>query len=184
MSRKVISSESAPKAIGPYSQAIAVEGKRMVFFSGQIPLDPVTGEVVTGDVRAQTRRVLDNIAGVLAAADVSMDAVVKTTVPFSAPVPNVEEAEQQQGMLQAVSTAQSFKLLGDLGAEADGWLDPGRSEVMKAVRERTAELCRVAADMGTLLEARTLIKALGSPELLKKAYNERLAVLRQPQEMA
>lgn len=76
--RASVSTPDAPQAIGPYSQAI--RAGQFLFLSGQIPLDPVTGEVVTGDVRAQTRRVLDNISGVLAAAGVSMDAVVKTTV--------------------------------------------------------------------------------------------------------
>ncbi len=76
--RASVSSPDAPQAIGPYSQAI--RAGQFLFLSGQIPLDPATGEVVTGDVRAQTRRVLDNISGVLAAAGVSMDAVVKTTV--------------------------------------------------------------------------------------------------------
>lgn len=76
--RASVSTSDAPQAIGPYSQAI--RAGHFLFLSGQIPLDPVTGEVVAGDVRAQTRRVLDNIAGVLAAADVSMDSVVKTTV--------------------------------------------------------------------------------------------------------
>ena len=76
--RASVSTSDAPQAIGPYSQAI--RAGQFLFLSGQIPLDPITGEVVVGDVRAQTRRVLDNIAGVLAAADVSMDAVVKTTV--------------------------------------------------------------------------------------------------------
>lgn len=76
--RASVSTPDAPQAIGPYSQAI--RAGQFLFLSGQIPLDPVTGEVVPGDVRAQTRRVLDNISGVLAAAGVSMDAVVKTTV--------------------------------------------------------------------------------------------------------
>lgn len=76
--RASISAPDAPQAIGPYSQAI--RAGHLLFLSGQIPLDPATGEVVEGDVRAQTRRVLANMAAVLAAADVSFDAVVKTTV--------------------------------------------------------------------------------------------------------
>jgi 2-iminobutanoate/2-iminopropanoate deaminase len=76
--RASVSTPDAPQAIGPYSQAI--RAGQFLFLSGQIPLDPVSGEVVAGDVRTQTRRVLDNITGVLAAAGVSMDAVVKTTV--------------------------------------------------------------------------------------------------------
>ena len=76
--RASVSSPDAPQAIGPYSQAI--RAGNFLFLSGQIPLDPATGEVVAGDVRAQTRRVLDNMAGVLSAAGVSMGAVVKTKV--------------------------------------------------------------------------------------------------------
>ncbi|MDR7401504.1 MAG: RidA family protein [Armatimonadota bacterium] len=78
MQRDVISSESAPRAIGPYSQAIRANG--FVFLSGQIALDPLTGQVVGQDVKTQTRRVLDNIAAVLAAAGSSLDKVVKCTV--------------------------------------------------------------------------------------------------------
>jgi 2-iminobutanoate/2-iminopropanoate deaminase len=76
--RASVSAPDAPQAIGPYSQAIRAGG--FLFLSGQIPLDPVTSEVVAGDVRAQTRRVLENMGAVLAAAGLSFDAVVKTTV--------------------------------------------------------------------------------------------------------
>jgi 2-iminobutanoate/2-iminopropanoate deaminase len=73
-----IATTAAPAAIGPYSQAIRAGD--FLFVSGQIPLDPATGAVVEGDVRAQTTRVLENLRGVLAAAGVSFDRVVKTTV--------------------------------------------------------------------------------------------------------
>jgi 2-iminobutanoate/2-iminopropanoate deaminase len=76
--RQAVASPGAPAAIGPYSQAI-VAGP-FLFCSGQIPLDPVTGTVVDGGIAAQTRRVLENVGAVLAAAGVSFDAVVKTTV--------------------------------------------------------------------------------------------------------
>ena len=79
MSSKTISTDKAPKAIGPYSQAV-VAGN-LVFCSGQIPLDPVTGEMVgAGDVRRQTERVLENLGAVLAAAGASLASVVKTTI--------------------------------------------------------------------------------------------------------
>jgi 2-iminobutanoate/2-iminopropanoate deaminase len=78
ITRASVSAPDAPQAIGPYSQAI--RSGSFLFLSGQIPLDPTSGEVVAGDVRDQTRRVLENIGAVLAAADVSFDAVVKTTV--------------------------------------------------------------------------------------------------------
>jgi 2-iminobutanoate/2-iminopropanoate deaminase len=82
MDRKVISSPAAPAAIGPYSQAVAVPvpGATMVFCSGQIGLDPATGQMVAGDVADQTRRVLDNLGAVLAAAGASFADVVKTTI--------------------------------------------------------------------------------------------------------
>lgn len=69
---------NAPAAVGPYSQAI-VDGDR-VFLSGQIPLDPVTGKLVEGDIATQTRRVLDNVKAVLEAAGSNLAAVCKTTV--------------------------------------------------------------------------------------------------------
>lgn len=79
MERKAISTEGAPKAIGPYSQAIEAGG--FVFCSGQIPLDPATGEMVGGDdVRDQTRRVMENLGAVLTAAGSSFGRVVKTTI--------------------------------------------------------------------------------------------------------
>ena len=74
----VISTEKAPRAIGPYSQAI-VSGE-MVFTSGQIPLDPATQQMVTGDIRAQTERVMENLSAVLAAAGTGFDKVVKATI--------------------------------------------------------------------------------------------------------
>jgi 2-iminobutanoate/2-iminopropanoate deaminase len=81
MEREVIQSADAPAAIGPYSQAIAVRAERTVYCSGQIALDPATGQVVGGnDVVAQARRVLDNLAAVLAAASMSFEHVVKTTI--------------------------------------------------------------------------------------------------------
>jgi 2-iminobutanoate/2-iminopropanoate deaminase len=78
--KRAISSDHAPKAIGPYSQAIAVVPRELIFCSGQIPLDPVTGNVVEGDVVVQTERVLDNITALLAAAGCSLQDIVKATV--------------------------------------------------------------------------------------------------------
>jgi 2-iminobutanoate/2-iminopropanoate deaminase len=75
---KPISTKEAPAAIGPYSQAILMSG--MVFLSGQIPLDPKTGEMVSGDVTAQTERVIENLRAVLAAAECTFANVVKTTI--------------------------------------------------------------------------------------------------------
>ena len=76
--RDVVSSRGAPAAIGPYSQAIRAGG--FLFISGQIPLDPESGQVVDGDVAAQTRKVLQNMQSVLAESGATMDDVVKVTV--------------------------------------------------------------------------------------------------------
>jgi 2-iminobutanoate/2-iminopropanoate deaminase len=78
MTRTAIRTTEAPAAIGPYSQAI-VSGN-LIFCSGQIPLDPKTGQIVEGDIEVQTRRVLDNLAAVLAAAGAGWSNVVKTTI--------------------------------------------------------------------------------------------------------
>ena len=78
MKREVIKSERAPKAIGPYEQALKLDG--WVFTSGQIPLDPKSGAMVEGGIGAQTRQVLENLRGVLEAAGTSMSRVVKATV--------------------------------------------------------------------------------------------------------
>ena len=82
MTRTAIATPDAPRAIGPYSQAILVEqgGARTLHCSGQIPLDPATGELVAGDIAAQTERVLANLGAVLAAAGMGFGDVVKTTV--------------------------------------------------------------------------------------------------------
>jgi len=78
MSKLVISTPDAPRAIGPYSQAIA--SVDLVFLSGQIALDPSTGELIEGDVEAQTRQVLANMSAVLSAAGASFERIVKTTI--------------------------------------------------------------------------------------------------------
>ena len=76
--RQVISTVNAPKAVGPYSQAVAVGD--VLYCSGQIPLDPVTGEMVVGGVREQTERVLANLRAVLEASSMRVSDVVKATV--------------------------------------------------------------------------------------------------------
>jgi 2-iminobutanoate/2-iminopropanoate deaminase len=78
MKREAVRTDRAPKAIGPYEQALKVDG--WVFTSGQIPLDPKTGTMVEGGIGAQTRQVLDNLRAVLEAAGTLMGRVVKTTV--------------------------------------------------------------------------------------------------------
>ena len=76
--RNVIATDRGPKAIGPYSQAIQANG--LVFLSGQIPFDPATQQLISGDIAAQTERVLQNIAAILDAAGSSLAQVLKSTV--------------------------------------------------------------------------------------------------------
>lgn len=76
--KESIQTDKAPQAIGPYSQAIRAAG--LVFASGQVPLDPATGELITGTIAEQTERVFSNLRAVLEAAGTSLDRVVKTTV--------------------------------------------------------------------------------------------------------
>jgi 2-iminobutanoate/2-iminopropanoate deaminase len=78
MANGIVSTEKAPRAIGPYSQAV-IAGE-LIFTSGQIPLDPGTQQMVAGDIRAQTERVMDNLAAVLDAAGVGFESVVKSTI--------------------------------------------------------------------------------------------------------
>src|SRR3990170_3779178 len=78
MPREVIQTEKAPRAIGPYAQAIKVDG--LLFTSGQIALDPTTGKLIDGDISAQTRRVLENLKAVLECGGSSLNQVVKATV--------------------------------------------------------------------------------------------------------
>lgn len=81
MSKQPVHSDAAPAAIGPYSQAIRIEsGRPLVFLSGQIPLDPATMEIVSGDFEARTRRVFDNLKAVCTEAGGSLDQLVKLTI--------------------------------------------------------------------------------------------------------
>ena len=88
MEKQVVNTDQAPAAIGPYSQALKVG--EMVFVSGQIPIDPATGDIVQGDIKAQTRQVLTNLNAVLAAAGSSLERTVKTTVYIT----NMDEFSQ------------------------------------------------------------------------------------------
>ena len=78
MTKSAVSAADAPKAIGPYSHAIRTG--ELLFVSGQVPIDPATGNLVDGDVTAQTRRVMDNLAAVLTAGGLSLQHVVRTTI--------------------------------------------------------------------------------------------------------
>ncbi len=79
--KKIIFTENAPKAIGPYSQAVETNG--MLFISGQIPVNPATGEIVEADIKIQTKQVMENIAAILSEAGYSFADVVKSTCLLS-----------------------------------------------------------------------------------------------------
>jgi len=78
MGKRVIQTEKGPRAIGPYSQA--VQAGNLLFLSGQIPIDPKTGELIKGDIRQQTQQVLENIKGILESQELGMEDVIKTTI--------------------------------------------------------------------------------------------------------
>ena len=121
MSRETISTPGAPAAIGPYAQA--VRAGQFLFLSGQIPLDPATGQVVEGDVSVQTARVLDNLAAVLDAGGASFASVVRTTIfladmnDFAAM--NAVYAEYFDTTAPARSTIQVARLPRDVRIEID-----------------------------------------------------------------
>ncbi|MCE9580039.1 MAG: Rid family detoxifying hydrolase [Deltaproteobacteria bacterium] len=125
MNRTVVKTAAAPAAIGPYSQAVVVPvgDSTMVFCSGQIPLDPATGQMVEGDVSAQARRVLDNVGAVLAAAGAGFADIVKTTMflvdlgDFAAV--NALYAERFIGPPPARSTIQVARLPRDSRVEIE-----------------------------------------------------------------
>jgi 2-iminobutanoate/2-iminopropanoate deaminase len=78
--RSIVSTDSAPKAIGPYSQAVKIEASALVFCSGQLPLDPKTGEMVGQTAADQCRQVMTNMTAVLKAAGSDLSRVIKTTI--------------------------------------------------------------------------------------------------------
>jgi 2-iminobutanoate/2-iminopropanoate deaminase len=78
MTRNVVSTTQAPAAIGPYSQGVATD--TLLFVSGQLPIDPATGTMIAGDIGAKTRRILENLSAIAAAAGTSLDRALKTTV--------------------------------------------------------------------------------------------------------
>lgn len=119
--RTAVQTDGAPGAIGPYSQAI--RAGRLLFISGQIPLDPISGVLVEGGIREQTRRVMRSLAAILAASDISFDHVVRTTV-FLADLRDFAEmnevyASYFQEPAPARSTVQVAKLPKDARVEID-----------------------------------------------------------------
>jgi 2-iminobutanoate/2-iminopropanoate deaminase len=122
MSHSAITTDRAPAAIGPYSQA--VRAGELVFTSGQIGLDPATGELVPGGVEAETRRVLDNLNAVLQAAGLSFHDVVRTTIYLAdlgdfALVNRLYGERVEGGVLPARSTVQVAKLPRGARVEID-----------------------------------------------------------------
>jgi len=119
--RKIVSTEQAPKAIGPYSQAVVSNG--VAYLSGQIPLDPATGQLVEGDIGAQTERVFQNLKAVLEACGASMESVLKTTVYLKdmADFPKMNEvyARYFASNTPARSTVQVARLPRDVSVEID-----------------------------------------------------------------
>jgi 2-iminobutanoate/2-iminopropanoate deaminase len=117
----VIATDQAPRAIGPYSQALVAGG--FLFCSGQIPLDPESGVLVSGTIADETRRVLENLRGVLAAAGLGFDAVVRTTVYLTDladfPVVNQVYAEFFPPPSPARSTVQVAALPREARVEID-----------------------------------------------------------------
>lgn len=119
--KEIVSTESAPKAIGPYSQAVIHNG--MAYLSGQIPLDPATGQIVEGDIGAQSERVLENLKAVLAACGSSVECVVKTTVFLAdmSDFPKMNEVYTRYFPVNppARSTVQAARLPRDVRVEID-----------------------------------------------------------------
>lgn len=119
--KKIVSTEQAPKAIGPYSQAVIHDG--MAYLSGQIPLDPATGQLVAGDIAVQTERVLENLKAVLQACGASLESVLKTTVFLKdmADFPKMNEIYGRYFAQNppARSTVQAARLPRDVDIEID-----------------------------------------------------------------
>jgi 2-iminobutanoate/2-iminopropanoate deaminase len=126
MQRTIVRTSQAPAAIGPYSQAVVVpvgDGKRMVFCSGQIPLDPASGQIVDGDITEQTQQVLANLGAVLAAAGAGFADIVKTTIYLASmddfAAVNAAYGERFQNDPPARATVQAARLPRDARVEID-----------------------------------------------------------------
>jgi 2-iminobutanoate/2-iminopropanoate deaminase len=119
--RETVSTDNAPKAIGPYSQAVIYNG--IAYLSGQIPLDPANNQLVEGDVAVQTERVLENLKAVLEACGASLGSVLKTTV-FLKDMGDFPKMNEVYGRYFSVnpparSTVQAAKLPRDVSVEID-----------------------------------------------------------------
>jgi len=128
MTRAIIATDQAPAAIGPYSQA--VQTKDLLFVSGQIPIDPATGELVSGDIREETRQAMQNLGAILSAAGSSYDRIVKTTL-------YIRDMDQ-------------FTVINEIYAEFFSGNPPARACV---------EVARLPRDVGVEVEAIALLGA-------------------------
>jgi 2-iminobutanoate/2-iminopropanoate deaminase len=127
IAKEIVATANAPQAIGPYSQAVKHDG--LVFCSGQIPLDPATGQVVEGGMAEQTARVLDNLKGVLEASGAGFDSVLKTTV--------------------FLKDLAEFAAMNEVYAKYFGVVAPARS---------TVEVARLPKDVKVEIEAIAFVK--------------------------
>jgi 2-iminobutanoate/2-iminopropanoate deaminase len=119
--KQPFSSDDAPRAIGPYSQAVRVGD--LLFLSGQVPLDPATGQMIEGDISAQTRRVMDNLGAVLKRAGLSFAQVARTTI-FLADMSDFAKVNEVYGSyftepFPARATVQVARLPKDARVEID-----------------------------------------------------------------
>ncbi len=128
MSIKKILTEKAPAPIGPYSQAILVDGK-FLYTAGQVPIDPATGKIVEGDIRVQTRQVLKNLEAILIAGGASLKSVIKTTV--------------------FLKNMNDFAVMNEVYAEFLGDASPARSAV---------EVARLPRDVSIEIEAIAIVE--------------------------
>ncbi len=119
--REAVSTEKAPKAIGPYSQAVKANG--FIFVSGQLPINPATGQLVAGTIEEQTEQALRNVQAILEEAGASLDSVVKTTlfVRDMSDLPKINEAYAKffKNNSPARSTVQAARLPKDAGIEIE-----------------------------------------------------------------
>jgi 2-iminobutanoate/2-iminopropanoate deaminase len=127
LGKSAISTSNAPLAIGPYSQAVQIG--QMIYTSGQVPLDPATGQMVEGGIREQTVRVLENIKAVLAAVKADLQQVVKTTV-----------------YLKNMSDFAAMNEVYATYLARDGWVAPARStvEVARLPKDALVEIDVIA----------------------------------------
>ena len=121
MQKEIISTKDAPQAIGPYSQAIRFGN--LIFVSGQIPIEPETGKILKGDIKEQTKLILENLNNVLAASGSSLDNVLRTTIFLTDledyPAVNETYAQYFNDLPPARSTVQVAKLPMDAQIEID-----------------------------------------------------------------